>query len=150
MGGLEPTGVWQPDPMKAPKLSMRSLGAGTREAQEKVLASDHSTEWTKEDQELWEEIQRKERIGNLQGSLTPQELEDQVGKLWIAARRFSIRQGKKLMPIDDFSEFGSHAAFGASEKVQMKNLDQVVAWSRAWGEAVSSGNKIVLEDTAGR
>ena len=37
VGELERTGFWQPDPTKAPKLSMRSLWAGAREAQEDVL-----------------------------------------------------------------------------------------------------------------
>ena len=91
----------------------------------------------------------EEQAGNLDGPYTAEELEEQVGKLWIAARRFSIRQGQKLRPIDDFSEFGVNAAFGASEKVQMKNLDQVVAWSRAWVEGFSSGSRLLLHDSAG-
>ena len=141
--------MWQPDPMKAPKLSMRSLWSGAREAQKKVLSPQDTRQWSKDDQELWEETLLEEKAGNLEGPFTPEQLETQVGSLWIAARRFAVRQGQKLRPIDDFSEFGINAAFGASEKVQMKNLDQVVAWSRAWAEGVKSGTELTLEDSAG-
>ena len=34
--------------------------------------------------------------GNLVGPFSPEELEKEVGKLWIAARRFAVRQGEKL------------------------------------------------------
>lgn len=141
--------MWQPDPMKAPKLSMRTLWSGARDAQRKVLSPQDGHQWSKDDQELWDETLVEERAGNLEGPFTPDELETQVGKLWIAARRFAVRQGEKLRPIDDFSEFGINAAFGASEKFQMKNLDQVVAWLRAWAEGVKSGTDLVLEDSAG-
>ena len=45
------------------------------------------------------------------GPLTPEQPENEVGKLWIAARRFAVRQGEKLRPIDDFSEFGTKLGF---------------------------------------
>ena len=148
IGELERTGIWPPDPTKAPKTSTRLLWAGAREAQNKVLTPDDSGRWSKDDEELWEETQLEVKAGNLRGPLSPGQLESEVGKLWIAARRFAVRQGEKLRPIDDFSEFGTNSAFGAGERVRMKNLDQVVAWSRAWEEAVSDEGKIRIDDTA--
>jgi len=130
-------------------MSMRSLWSGAREAQKKVMTVEEAGRWTEDDAELWDLTMAEERAGNLAGPYTPEEIETQVGRLWIAARRFSIRQGEKLRPIDDFSEFGVNAAFGASEKVLMKNLDQVVAWSRAWAEGVASGSRLQLVDSAG-
>ena len=37
IGELERTGIWPPDPTKAPKTSTRLLWAGAREAQKKVF-----------------------------------------------------------------------------------------------------------------
>ena len=82
------------------------------------------------------------------GPLTPEQPENEVGKFWIAARRFAVRLGEKLRPIDDFSEFGTKLGFGSCERVSMKNLDQVVAWSRAWEEVVGEGDRIRVDDTA--
>ena len=45
------------------------------------------------------------------GPLTPEQPENEVGKFWIAARRFAVRLGEKLRPIDDFSEFGTKLGF---------------------------------------
>ena len=148
IGELERTGIWPPDPTKAPKTTTRLLWAGAREAQAKVLEKDIGERWSKDDQELWDETQAEVKAGNLVGPFSPEQLEKKVGRLWIAARRFAVRQGEKLRPIDDFSEFGTNSAFGSSERVRMKNLDQVVAWSRAWAEAASDGKKLRIDDTA--
>ena len=60
-----------------------------------------------------------------------------------------MRQGDKLRPIDDFSQFVVNAAFGAGEKVSMKNLDQIVAWSRAWRDSQTESGCALFEDTSG-
>jgi len=69
--------------------------------------------------------------------------------LWVPARRFSVRQGEKLRPIGDFSQFGVNASFGAGEKVRMKSLDQIVSWSRAWLDAVDDNGNSSIDDTSG-
>ena len=92
------TGIWQPDPLRAPKMSMRSLWSGAREAQKKVLASSDLGQWSEDDKELWDLTVLEEQAGNLAGPYTAEEISAQVGKLWVAARRFSIRQGEKLPP----------------------------------------------------
>lgn len=124
VGQRECAGAWQADPMQAPKMTMKSLWAGATDAERKVLVANMGSEWTLDDQELWEESQQEVALrNNLQGPFTKDELEAQLGKLWNAAPRFPERQGEKLRPIDHFPEFDVNAAFGASEKVRMKNLD---------------------------
>ena len=45
------------------------------------------------------------------GPLAPGQPENEVGRFWIAARRFAVRIGEKLRPIDDSSEFGTKLGF---------------------------------------
>lgn len=149
VGQLERTGMWPPDPTKAPRVAMRSVWAEAKASQKTVLEAWDGDEWNQDDQDLWDESLREESEGNLQGPFSPSELASMVGPLWVAARRFPIRQGEKLRPIDDFSEFSVNAAFGSSERVRMKNLDQVVSWSRAWLEAAGRDREFSLLDSSG-
>ena len=48
---------------KAPKLSLRSLWAGAREAQEDVLRGRDNGTWTKYDADLWTETIRERDLG---------------------------------------------------------------------------------------
>ena len=85
--------------MKAHKTSMRSLWSGAREAQSKFLTPQPGHQWSKDDQKLWDATLLEEKAGGLEGPFTSEELESHVGKLWIAARRFAVRQSEKLRPI---------------------------------------------------
>ena len=115
-GELLRTGIWKPDPTKAPKMSQRSLWAGARAAQQKSCSKDSAASWTKDDQELWEHTKEEATSGFLRGPLSKEDLEAEVGSLWVPARRFAIRQADKLRPIDDFSVTASMQLLGPRRK----------------------------------
>jgi len=149
VGELDRVGIWRPAP-KGPKVSMPMLLAGARQAQSKILRDACRGGKAQVDKDLWECTLDEVESGCLRGPLSPEELSKRLGNLWIPARRFGIVQNGKLRPIDDFSEFLVNAAFGANEKVSLKGVDQIVAWSRAWIEAVALDGSVRLVDTAGK
>ena len=55
--------------------------------------------------------------GLLKGPFSLTEISNQVGNLWIPARRFGLKQGTKIRPVDDFSQYGVNRAFGSEQKV---------------------------------
>ena len=62
-----------------------------------------------------------------------------------------MKQGNKIRPIDNFSEFYVNAAFGSETKVGMIGIDHVVSWSRAWLEAVKDDGSVdILDNLGGR
>ncbi len=54
-----------------------------------------------------------------------------------------------MRAIDDFSEYLVNAAFGASEKVVLKGLDQVVMYTRAWLSAVGEDRSVKVRADTG-
>ena len=55
----------------------------------------------------------------------------------------SSRMERKIRRIDDFSEFGVNESFGSEEKISMKGLDQIVAWSKAWSESLKENRQVI-------
>ena len=148
-GDLKPTGIWKAAD-KAATVSVKDLWMSAKAAQAAVLAPlrGKSEEDAKIRKELWEATVEEKIAGTLLGPFTAEQIVSAVGPLWIAARRFPVVQNGKLRPIDDFSEFGQNQTFGAQEKVDLRGLDQVVAWAREWQFSVGSDRSvnILLDD----
>ena len=132
VGNLPPTGIWKKEDRRA-SCSVNTLRANAGAAQRRVLLPRSADNL---DDSLWSQTMEEVESGSLVGPFSPDELSEAVGSQWIAARRFGVVQGEKIRPIDNFSEFSVNAAFGSYEKVNLKGLDQVVAWSKAWAESV--------------
>ena len=142
-------GIWRPEDREA-KISVRSLLGNAEEAKRKIGAG-RKFAWSKLHQDLADIIADEVEIGLLNGPLTEEQMNVKLGsKAWVPARRFPLDQAGKLRPIDDFSEFGHNAAFGAKEKVTLKSLDTVVALSRAWLASDAGDGQVVVHDSAGR
>ena len=73
----------------------------------------------------------------LVGPCSDEKLTNVFGCRWTGARRFGIQQGDKIRSIDDFSEFQVNSGFGASNKINLLSIEEVVSRARAWSEAVS-------------
>ncbi len=147
VGTLARVGIWRPDFSKRAKQPVESVWHEARKSQKKVLqhVADADTEHA-----LWEETMAEVEAGGLVGPLAVEEVEAEVGPRWVAARRFGIVQSGRLRPIDDFSEFGVNAAFGAQEKIQMKGVDQIVSWTKAWAQSECERGRVQVLDSAGR
>jgi len=100
-------------------------------------------------EKLWEATTKEVEAGLLKGPFLPEELERELGPLWVAARRFGIWQGTKLRPIDDFAEFLVNASPGSDEKIALLGVDQVVAWARAWLESADKDRNFSVLDNTG-
>ena len=65
------------------------------------------------------------------------------GQPWIPVRRFSVLQSSgdrmKLRPIDDFAENRVNTAYGYSDKLDLRTLDQVVWMTAAITRALALG-----------
>ena len=103
------------------------------------------------DEELYAATEKEvSESGVLRGPVPVSELDAKFGKLWVPARRFGLRQGTKLRPIDDFSEGGHNATVEAHFKVDLGGVDEVVAVAREMGRAFSGPGDFVLTDEAGK
>ena len=86
--------------------------------------------------------------GLMRGPLDPSDLDAKYG-LWIPARRFGLRQGEKVRPIDDFSENGQNSTLRTLFKVDLGGVDEVVAVARAFAAAFTGGEEFEVEDEDG-
>lgn len=145
VGELPKTGIWKPE-ANPPSCNAATLWANARDVQKKLQAPKRPTP---DDTEVWAATMVEVEEGSLRGPFSPNEMEARQGPRWLAARRFAVRQGAKIRPIDDFSEFSINQAFGTQEKVEMVGLDQVVGWARARWDAVDNKGRFVMKDTAG-
>ena len=116
---------------------MRELLEHAPEAQRVVAATRPSDKQL--DKEFFEVTEGEALESGLLRSTTPAELGKRYGPRWVPARRFGIRQGKKLCPIDDFSAQGHNATVETSFKVDLGGVDEVIAVARAMGAALAAG-----------
>jgi len=105
--GVLPDSLAFPPRHTAARDSVRELLEHAPDAQKAVAAGRPSD--LELDRELFETTEREARETGLLRSTTPAELGKRYGPRWVPTRRFGIRQGKKLRPIDDFSAQGHNA-----------------------------------------
>eukprot|EP00972_Heterocapsa_arctica_P030407 4478390-Heterocapsa_arctica.AAC.1 len=97
---------------------------------------------------VWEttKAETKEPTRWLRGPFTPQELRDEVGSLWVPARRFGVAQGakgkEKVRNVDDCSEFMVNAAVEGVEKVDLGGIDEYVCLVKAWARAIGPDGSV--------
>ena len=93
-----------------------------------------------------EEVER----GWLLGPYSPEELSRAVGPLWVPSRRFGVRQGGKVRPIDDFSEFWVNATVSVTDRLDLGGVDEVAALARDWAWAVGRERSVTVRPKGGR
>eukprot|EP00972_Heterocapsa_arctica_P056322 8309319-Heterocapsa_arctica.AAC.1 len=97
---------------------------------------------------VWETTRAETREPTrwLRGPFTPQELREEVGPLWIPARRFGVSQGakgkEKVRKVDDCSEFMVNAAVEGVEKVDLGGIDEYVCLVKAWARAIGADGSV--------
>ena len=151
VGLLSRVGIWRPCD-QSPKCSTGAVLAGAELAKAKLRKEDtrHNGD-DKVTKAVLEATKDDIEAGVLEGPYSELELDAILGsKAWVPARRFGITQGKKVRPIDDFSENGHNSAFGVEEKISLKSIDTVVATAKAWLSCVDDEGKIELHDSSGK
>ena len=149
VGICENTGIWVLTEEKLPRMSIRHLWASAQEAQKDVL-KPRAQQDDKLAKTVWDitagpggEVES----GLLKGPFTPEQISEQVGKLWVPARRFGLQQGAKIRPVDDFSQYGTNRAFGSEQKVAILGVDHVLAWTRALLHSAKDGVMSIKDST---
>ena len=148
VGDLPATGIWAKTDLNLAKCNIKTVWANARHAQKTVLSqSRHQDDELQA--EVWKETLEEAKEKLILGPMSPDQVASEVGPLWVPARRFGIRQGDRVRPIDNFSEFLVNNAFGAEEKISLHGLDHVVAWSRAMLGSYKESGELSLIDNAG-
>ena len=150
VGLLERIGIWRPDPDKGPSIPKEAVWANAKAAQARASKQPGTGAHA---QELWDKTIEELNAGALQGPFSSEQVSNLLGPLWAPARRFPVVQNGAVRPVDDFSEPLINSAFGSSEKVQIHNIDQVVAWARIWYDCLKERDGrlcISITDTSGK
>ena len=59
---------------------------------------------------------------------------------WIPAKRFGVRQGGKIRPVDDFSQYLINATVTCHEKIDLEGIDNICATARFFLGASQDGS----------
>ncbi len=89
-------------------------------------------------------------MGWLVGPQSIQQLDDKFGSAWLAAKRFGVRQGTKIRPIDDFSAHGQNATVTTPETVPLGGVDAILCMARWAVGAVKDNRNVVVPDGTGK
>ena len=79
-------------------------------------------------------------VGWARGPLTEAEIAEACGPFWVPARRFGVRQGPKVRPIDDLARSLVNSATSVADLVVPDGVDVTIAISRAWAEAARAAD----------
>ena len=67
-----------------------------------------------------------------------------MGDDWIPARRFGVRQGGKIRPVDDLSQFLINSSVSCHEKIDLEGIDHICATARFFLGAVDESGALRL------
>jgi hypothetical protein len=83
-------------------------------------------------QAVWEETmeQASPEKGWVLGPFSANEISERLGPNWIPSRRFGVRQGGKIRPVDDFSQFLINSSVTCHEKIDLEGIDHICATAR--------------------
>ena len=149
-GLLEPSGVFEKrQPKNKTPVDKETLLDSTKFSRGSFASSSGSSgDWIM-DTELYKTTRDELSKGWLKGPYTPEELDKRFGDRWIAARRFSIKQGDKSRNIDDFSVHGQSSTIVADEYISLGGVDTVVGMAKAMAGSVSADRSIRIPDGSG-
>ena len=101
-----------------------------------MLAASTRADCSADSAELWEKTCKEADGRLLRGPFTVAEVDALFPEGWTPVRRFGVRQSSgestKLRPIDDYSECKVNSAFGYSDKIDLRALDELIWLLRAW------------------
>ena len=80
--------------------------------------------------------------GWAEGPYTEEEVTKIIGyDRWVAARRLSVRQGKKIRQIDDFSRFFVNGCTTVDEHIDLDGVDQFLNLSKTWIDFIEQAKR---------
>ena len=152
VGHAKHTGVFALEP-RPPKLPKDDFLAATKFLRPALLGKVKSSSVDRNARELWEKTMQEVESGMLEGPLSSQQLDDRHPSGWLPTRRFGVEQtsaaGRKLRPVDDFTENKVNLAFGSMDKLDLNALDQLICTCRIWARAMCGGHDCELALSSG-
>lgn len=80
----------------------------------------------------------------VRGPFTAAQIPDRQGPNWIPSRRFGVRQGNKIRPVDDFSQYLINASIACHEKIDLEGIDNICAVARFFMGGPERRRKVLL------
>ena len=148
--GFKLTGIQSPSNVfglepRPPQASEGELWASAKFIRPALIGKVKSAALDTESQPLWDATMEEASNHHwMTGPHTVEQVHDIFnGQPWIPVRRFSVLQSSgdrmKLRPIDDFAENRVNTAYGYSDKLDLRTLDQVVWMTAAITRALALG-----------
>ena len=135
VGNAPPSGVFDVE-CKPAELTTEELLQTRRFMRPALLGKTAAANVDDDSLELWEKTCKEADGRLLRGPFTVAEVDDLFPEGWTPVRRFGVRQSSgestKLRPIDDYSECKVNSAFGYSDKIDLRALDELIWLLRAW------------------
>ncbi len=142
-GTLTPTGVFPPRVQSA-TLTLEELRRTARTRQRQALRDVRASRNDRLNAAVEEGTADDVARGFLSPPLSLEQLEREVGPLWVPSRRFGIIQGDKARMIDDFSAYGINATLTTSDKIAPLGVDEVAGLGKVIMDAVD-GDEVRVE-----
>ena len=140
VAGAFPRTLVFPSATREAKLSVEDLWRDRERVRGEVLASCGPSADSEVDRKLLQITRDEVEKGWLKGPLSAEDLE-QLG-LWIPGRRFSVQQGPKTRPIDDFTCSRVNDTVSAEETIDPSDVDHIAAVMRLHADALSIDEKL--------
>ena len=149
VGAMPAFGLFDEEPSPAHAIGVEELARRAADCQKTCAESVGPSGDETLDFEVEQITEEEVAKGWLAGPYCPSALNREYG-VWLPARRFGIRQGRKTRVIDDYSLHGQNDAAAASEKVDMSGIDTLAAVSRlVLASAQSRDRTLELELSSG-
>ena len=130
--------------VKCPSISMEELQKSAKWSVRALLGSIRASDDSEVDIAVYNHTLQEVANGWIVGPLTVAQLTERFGSGWIASRRFGVRQGKKIRPIDNLSEFLVNATVGTSRKVPVQGIDAILSLVKCLAAAVTDDREVSL------
>ena len=144
VGDLKPSGQFQPQ-WRPASLGVEQLRQTAIWAQQAVIASCKKCAEDEEmAQAVWNDTMDQTAPDKqwVTGPFTAGEITERMGSCWVPSRRFGVRQGGKIRPVDDFSQYLINATVSSHEKIDLEGLDHICSTARFFMGAASDDRSI--------
>ena len=145
IGIQSPSNVFGLEP-RPPQSSVEDIWASAKFIRPALIGKVKSSPRGDESQALWDATLEEAADNHwMTGPFSVEQIHEQFdGQPWIPVRRFGVLQSSgdrvKLRPIDDFAENKVNSAYGYSDKLDLRTLDQMVWMTVAITRALKRGH----------
>ena len=149
-GELEKSNVFaERDPKNQNPISKDDLMKASCWSRHVIASTVCSSGDVQMDKEIYDITMTEAKLGWLTGPISMAELDAKFNSRWIAARRFGVRQGDKIRPIDDFSAHGQNSTVVTGETIPLGGVDAIMCMAKWMVGAVHDDRSISVPDGKG-